>query len=91
MRGGSWNNDANNCRSANRYNNWPDNRNNNVGFRLSSSRQRPDAVYLRIQRLCQGTDPMPQPVPRYNRGQTCPARRLLVGSKARKLSPGKSP
>jgi hypothetical protein len=48
-----------------------------------------DAVCLRIHRLCQGTDPMPQPVPRCNRGQTCPARRLLVGPMARKLPPGK--
>ena len=32
-RGGSWNNDARNCRSANRNNNNPDNRNNNIGFR----------------------------------------------------------
>jgi formylglycine-generating enzyme required for sulfatase activity len=36
-RGGSWNNDAENCRVANR-NNWnPTNRNNNVGFRLVRS------------------------------------------------------
>ena len=31
LRGGSWNNNANNCRVANRNNNDPDNRNNN-GF-----------------------------------------------------------
>ncbi len=37
-RGGSWNNNANNCRSANRNNNWPDNRNNNIGFRAASTR-----------------------------------------------------
>jgi len=37
-RGGSWNNNAQNCRSANRNNNSPGNRNNNLGFRLSSSR-----------------------------------------------------
>ncbi|MFP4349577.1 MAG: SUMF1/EgtB/PvdO family nonheme iron enzyme [Thermodesulfobacteriota bacterium] len=37
FRGGSWNNNARNCRSANR-NNWePDNRNNNIGFRLANS------------------------------------------------------
>jgi hypothetical protein len=36
MRGGSWNNNAQNCRSANRNNNTPDNRNNNIGFRLVS-------------------------------------------------------
>ncbi|MBK7408735.1 MAG: SUMF1/EgtB/PvdO family nonheme iron enzyme [Saprospirales bacterium] len=35
LRGGSWNNDAENCRVANRNNNNnPDNRNNNNGFRL---------------------------------------------------------
>jgi hypothetical protein len=33
LRGGSWNNNANNCRSANRNNNNPDNANNNNGFR----------------------------------------------------------
>ncbi|MDX9869071.1 MAG: SUMF1/EgtB/PvdO family nonheme iron enzyme [Kiritimatiellia bacterium] len=35
-RGGSWNNTASNCRSANRNNNTPSNRNNNIGFRLVS-------------------------------------------------------
>jgi len=36
-RGGSWNNNPQNCRAANR-NNWnPTNRNNNVGFRLARS------------------------------------------------------
>ncbi|NLV43003.1 MAG: SUMF1/EgtB/PvdO family nonheme iron enzyme [Candidatus Hydrogenedentes bacterium] len=41
LRGGNWNNNANNCRAANRNNNNPNNRNNNIGFRLacaSSSR-----------------------------------------------------
>jgi len=32
-RGGSWNNNANNCRVANRNNNTPGNSNNNIGFR----------------------------------------------------------
>ncbi|MDX2285867.1 MAG: SUMF1/EgtB/PvdO family nonheme iron enzyme [Bacteroidia bacterium] len=36
-RGGSWNNDAANLRAANRNNNTPDNRNNNLGFRLSNT------------------------------------------------------
>jgi hypothetical protein len=36
-RGGSWNNNANNCRSANRNKNNPDNRNNNIGFRAAST------------------------------------------------------
>jgi len=34
-RGGSWGNDAGNCRSANRVRNEPGNRDNNLGFRLS--------------------------------------------------------
>jgi formylglycine-generating enzyme required for sulfatase activity len=34
-RGGSWNNDAQNCRTSNRNNNTPSNRNNNLGFRLA--------------------------------------------------------
>ena len=33
-RGGSWNNDADNAARAYRNNNDPDNRNNNLGFRL---------------------------------------------------------
>ena len=36
-RGGNWNNNANNCRSANRNRNNPDNRNNNNGFRACSA------------------------------------------------------
>jgi formylglycine-generating enzyme required for sulfatase activity len=35
LRGGSWNNNPVNCRSARRNNNTRDNRNNNVGFRVS--------------------------------------------------------
>jgi formylglycine-generating enzyme required for sulfatase activity len=35
IRGGSWNNNAQNCRSANRNNNNPNNNNNNIGFRLA--------------------------------------------------------
>jgi hypothetical protein len=34
LRGGSWNNNASNCRVANRNNNNPSNSNNNNGFRL---------------------------------------------------------
>jgi retron-type reverse transcriptase len=36
-RGGSWNNNASNCRVSNRNNNTPSNRNNNLGFRLARS------------------------------------------------------
>jgi len=39
-RGGSWNNNGNNCRSANRNNNNPLNTNNTVGFHLYSSLRR---------------------------------------------------
>jgi hypothetical protein len=35
VRGGSWNNNGRNVRSANRNRNTPDNRNNNLGFRLA--------------------------------------------------------
>ena len=34
-RGGSWNNEARNCRSAHRNRNNPSNRNNNLGFRVA--------------------------------------------------------
>ncbi|WP_296870193.1 reverse transcriptase domain-containing protein [Tibeticola sp.] len=37
LRGGSWNNNSRNTRSAYRNNNSADNRNNNVGFRLAST------------------------------------------------------
>ena len=36
-RGGSWNNNSRNCTAGNRNNNNPDNRNNNLGFRLAAS------------------------------------------------------
>jgi formylglycine-generating enzyme required for sulfatase activity len=39
-RGGSWNNNAENCRSADRNRNAPANRNNNLGFRLVSAELR---------------------------------------------------
>jgi len=37
LRGGGWNNNWNNLRSANRNNNNPDNRNNNIGFRCGAA------------------------------------------------------
>jgi hypothetical protein len=36
LRGGSWNNDPRNCRSTYRNRNHPDERNDNIGFRLVS-------------------------------------------------------
>ena len=44
-RGGSWNNNARNCRAPNRNNDNPGNRNNNLGFRLASALQRPRARF----------------------------------------------
>jgi hypothetical protein len=41
LRGGSWNNNPRNCRSAYRNHNQPDNANNNVGFRLVCLPQHP--------------------------------------------------
>ena len=35
LRGGSWNNNPQNCRAANRNRNAPANRNNNYGFRVA--------------------------------------------------------
>ena len=35
LRGGSWNNNANNTRATNRNNNEPTNANNNLGFRCA--------------------------------------------------------
>ncbi|HRK26309.1 MAG TPA: SUMF1/EgtB/PvdO family nonheme iron enzyme [Chitinophagales bacterium] len=43
-RGGSWNNNAHNCRLANRNNNQPDIRNNHIGFRLAVAPAQP--LYL---------------------------------------------
>lgn len=48
MRGGSWNNNPRNLRCANRNRNTPDNRNNNIGFRVvfsaPSTLQQPEPV-----------------------------------------------
>ncbi len=43
-RGGSWNNNAANCRAANRNRNNPDNRNNNLGFRPAPAPPAPDRM-----------------------------------------------
>ncbi len=44
LRGGNWNNNANNCRVANRNNNSPGNSNNNNGFRCVRSSETGPAV-----------------------------------------------
>jgi hypothetical protein len=43
IRGGSWNNNENNVRSANRNRNTPDNTRNNLGFRCARSLSRVSA------------------------------------------------
>lgn len=50
-RGGSWNNTAANCRTANRNNNTPTNRTNDNGFRLAlnSAGKAADALKLRTE------------------------------------------
>jgi len=48
-RGGSWNNDAANCRTANRNTNAPTNRTNNNGFRLALNSAGKEAIALRLQ------------------------------------------
>lgn len=62
IRGGSWNNNAQNARSANRNNNDPSNRNDNVGFRLASTGNLPDRCRSRMTppciRLCPDHDPV---------------------------------
>ena len=61
LRGGSWNNNSNNVRSANRNRNNPHNRNNNIGFRVVFAHgipvrwilEPPDTQLLRRPRLAQ--------------------------------------
>ncbi|WP_390890043.1 hypothetical protein [Roseofilum reptotaenium] len=50
LRGGSWNNNSDNCRSQNRNRNVADNRNNNTGFRVVC----PLAITLRSQNSFMG-------------------------------------
>ncbi len=47
-RGGSWNNDAANWRTANRNTNEPTNRTNNNGFRLALNSAAKEAIALRL-------------------------------------------
>lgn len=44
LRGGSWINNGRNVRSANRNMNTPDNRNNNIGFRLAPAQTPKEAA-----------------------------------------------
>ena len=53
-RGGSWNNDAQNARAANRNSNTPDNRNNNLGLRLARAQPWTDEPRLTRPRAQRG-------------------------------------
>ncbi|MDP6154695.1 MAG: SUMF1/EgtB/PvdO family nonheme iron enzyme [Candidatus Thermoplasmatota archaeon] len=59
IRGGSWNNTADNCESAYRNRNTPDNRNNNLGVRLVSSSLREKCS---VHGCCAGTKEMTRPL-----------------------------
>ena len=92
LRGGAWNNNPDNLRSANRNNNTPDNRNNNIGLRcvvVSESARRCLARGANLARCGVGNWPAPPvprshlncpPRPRSNRGQD--AARAVAGNPA---------
>ncbi len=69
-RGGNWNNNAHNCRSANRNNNNPNNSNNNIGFRPANSWHRREACVHGRRPGAQGHDQArcPAPAPAGRRG-----------------------
>ena len=47
-RGGSWNNNASNCRTANRNNYSPSNSNNNLGFRVACSSKKMEFCFEQV-------------------------------------------
>ena len=47
LRGGAWNNNEDNLRTANRNRNEPENRNNNIGFRLARDVETQPRAWLR--------------------------------------------
>ena len=54
LRGGSWNNNAQNVRAANRNNNTPDNRNNNNGFRIARTPNFLEIAFVTAARCVRG-------------------------------------
>jgi len=62
LRGGSWNNNATNCRVATRNNNNPYNSNNNNGFRLCNAEEARAGIFSAdvpgVQNLAQRLDLM---------------------------------
>ena len=83
-RGGGWNDNAVNCRSAYRNRNTPDNRNNNLGFRVASA---PSALRILSS---DGTDRFPSPAAelRFQRAKRISGRPVLV---AKANAPGGQP
>jgi hypothetical protein len=68
LRGGSWNNNAQNLRSANRNDNDPGNRNSNIGFRLVSTFSVwPEIVVQGSQLSVKGECPGHYPAPNLDR------------------------
>ena len=68
LRGGSWNNNPRNCRSATRNHNQPDNANNNVGFRVVCLPQHP-SLSEPLQGIAAGAPEGSRPAPVI--GQIC--------------------
>jgi len=88
-RGGSWNNNAENCRTANRNNNDPGNRNNNLGFRLAAPAHR-DGGCLTLNRTLSrpltraNSEPHPQGRELHESACGSPAENFQKGLKCRK-------
>jgi hypothetical protein len=87
VRGGSWNNNSRNARSAYRNHNDPANRNNNIGFRLASTLAAGVAAFMDA---ASAHELRPEPVMKSGRRRPCGAvarRRRLAGPRARTAAP----
>jgi hypothetical protein len=73
IRGGSWNNDARNCRSAYRNNDAPGNRNDNLGFRLLSTGLSRRGRFTDLLRVLQAMSRPSSCAGRWPDKQPCPA------------------
>jgi hypothetical protein len=72
LRGGSWYNNPQNCRVANRNNNSPQNRNNNIGFRVLSQLIKPDGCPHLL------NSSLPGPALKLGRNRRTPTRLVAV-------------
>jgi hypothetical protein len=84
-RGGNWNKEASNARCANRNNNDPGNRNNNLGFRLLITGERAEAGAITVARA----DPLHRPGALAVEAKF-PARRGGCGNEARRKASAES-